>query len=55
VAVKDLKKAGSRAVYWTGKDSRNRLVKAGKYTALLTATDKAGNRTAKKITITVKR
>ena len=55
VAVKALKKAGSRAVYWTGKDSRNRLVKAGKYTALLTATDKAGNRAAKKITITVKR
>ena len=55
VAVKALKKAGSRAVYWTGKDSRNRLVKAGKYTALLTATDKAGNRATKKITITVKR
>jgi hypothetical protein len=55
VAVKALKKAGSRAVYWTGKDSRNRLVKAGNYTALLTATDKAGNRVAKKITITVKR
>jgi hypothetical protein len=55
VAVKALKKAGSRAVYWTGKNSRNRLVKTGKYTALLTATDKVGNRVTKKITITVKR
>jgi hypothetical protein len=47
VAIKALTKAGSRGVYWAGKDSRNRLVKAGKYTALLTATDKVGNRVAK--------
>jgi large repetitive protein len=40
---------------WTGKDARNRLVKSGKYTVVITATDLVGNKRIKKLTITFRR
>jgi hypothetical protein len=55
LAVKALAGAGSRPVKWNGKTSKRRLVRAGKYTVILTAIDTAGNKVTKKFTLRVKR
>jgi hypothetical protein len=48
-------KAGAVKRFWDGKNARKRLVRAGGYTIVVTATDRAHNRRVKSITLTVKR
>jgi hypothetical protein len=42
-------------VVWDGKDAKRRKVRVGKYVATVTVTDAVGNKTTRKLTITVKR
>jgi hypothetical protein len=46
---------GSIKRYWNGRNSKRRLVKAGKYTVVVIAVDRAGNRRVRTRSLTVKR
>jgi hypothetical protein len=55
LGTKKVRKGPRYKWLWNGKDLRNRLVKSGKYSVVIVATDLVGNKRTKKLTITLRR